>query len=366
MVVSAIVPGDLVTLTPMVRRITAPNPGVMTRPGTNTYLIGESDIALIDPGPEIDSHRDAILGAAGGRLRWILCTHTHLDHSPLARALREATGAEVLGRPAPQDGRQDAGFAPQRVLEHGDIVDCGTFRLRAVHTPGHASNHVCYLLEGHGLLFTGDHIMQGSTVVISPPDGDMKAYLRSLELLLGMELEQLAPGHGHLISSPHDEVRKVIAHCLKRESRVIEAFARRFGRAPTHLDSHHHAHRVPRVMDAVVDVALGARLPLRSQDAGFRDGLRRLDVATTDHFVGDAQSEPYWTSERLLDQLAVLPLGLTELMCHPGVFDDDLAYSRYGRQRETELAALCDPEARATIERLDIRLCHFGALDAPG
>jgi len=152
---------------------------------------------------------------------------------------------------------------------------------------------------------------------------------------------------------------------VRREADAqIEAFARRFGRAPTHLDSHHHAHRVPRVMDAVVDVALGARLPLRSQDAGFRDGLRRLDVATTDHFVGDAQSEPYWTSERLLDQLAVLPLGLTELMCHPGVFDDDLAYSRYGRQREVELRALCDPEARATVERLDIRLCHFGALDA--
>jgi predicted glycoside hydrolase/deacetylase ChbG (UPF0249 family) len=154
---------------------------------------------------------------------------------------------------------------------------------------------------------------------------------------------------------------------VRREADAqIEAFVRRFGRAPTHLDSHHHAHRVPRVMDAVVDVALAARLPLRSQDAGFRDGLRRLDVATTDHFVGDAQSDPYWTSERLLDQLAVLPLGLTELMCHPGVFDDDLAYSRYGRQREVELRALCDPEARATVERLDIRLCHFGALGAAG
>jgi chitin disaccharide deacetylase len=146
----------------------------------------------------------------------------------------------------------------------------------------------------------------------------------------------------------------------------IEAFARRFGRLPTHLDSHHHVHRVPGVMDAVVDVALAARLPLRSQDAGFRDGLRRHGIVTTDHFVGDARIEPYWTTERLLDQLATLPLGVTELMCHPGVFDEDLAYSRYGRQRETELAALCDPEARATIERLDIRLCHFGALGAAG
>ena len=154
---------------------------------------------------------------------------------------------------------------------------------------------------------------------------------------------------------------------VQREGEAqIEAFTRRFGRAPTHLDSHHHVHRVPRVMDAVVDVALAARLPLRSQDAGFREGLRRHGIATTDHFIGDAEGEPYWTTERLLDQLATLPLGLTELMCHPGVFDEDLAYSRYGRQREVELAALCDPEARATVERLDIRLCHFGALAAAG
>ena len=154
---------------------------------------------------------------------------------------------------------------------------------------------------------------------------------------------------------------------VRRECEAqIEAFARRFGRGPTHLDSHHHAHRVSRVMDAVVDVVLAARLPLRSQDSGFRDGLRRRGIVTTDSFVGDAQAEPYWTTERLLDQLATLPLGLTELMCHPGIFDESLAYSRYGRQRDVELAAFCDREARATVERLDIRLCHFGALDASG
>jgi predicted glycoside hydrolase/deacetylase ChbG (UPF0249 family) len=154
---------------------------------------------------------------------------------------------------------------------------------------------------------------------------------------------------------------------VRRECEAqIEAFTRRFGRGPTHLDSHHHAHRLPRVMDAVVDVVLAARLPLRSQDEGFRDGLRRREIATTDSFVGDADVEPYWTTERLLDKLPTLPLGLTELMCHPGFFDEHLAYSRYGRQREVELAALCDPEARATLERLDIELCHFGALGAPG
>jgi predicted glycoside hydrolase/deacetylase ChbG (UPF0249 family) len=154
---------------------------------------------------------------------------------------------------------------------------------------------------------------------------------------------------------------------VRREADAqIEAFSRRFGRPPTHLDSHHHVHRLPGVMDAIVDVALAARLPLRSQDPGFRDGLRRRGIPTSDHFVGDAQAEPYWTTARLLDQLATLSIGVTELMCHPGRFDDDLAYSRYGRQREVELAALCDAEARATVVRLDIRLCHFGALAVGG
>jgi glyoxylase-like metal-dependent hydrolase (beta-lactamase superfamily II) len=222
-----IVPGELVELDARVQRITAPNPGMMTGPGTNTYLVGGTEVAVIDPGPEIDSHRDAILAAAGKRIRWILCTHTHLDHSPLARALHEATGAPVMGRTAPQDGRQDGGFAPQRIPEHGEVIDCGAFGLRALHTPGHASNHLCYLLEGRGLLFTGDHVMQGSTVVISPPDGDMAAYLRSLELLLDMELSEIAPGHGNVIPQPHEEVRRVIAHRLKRECKVLEAFARR-------------------------------------------------------------------------------------------------------------------------------------------
>jgi chitin disaccharide deacetylase len=141
----------------------------------------------------------------------------------------------------------------------------------------------------------------------------------------------------------------------------LEAFARRFGRAPTHLDSHHHVHRRPRVGEIVLGVALGAGLPLRSQDAGFREGLRRRGARTPDHFVGGDGAEPYWTSQRLLDTLAGLPVGLTELMCHPGYYDDALAYSRYGKQRETELAALCDPEARATVERLGIRLCHFAS-----
>ena len=150
---------------------------------------------------------------------------------------------------------------------------------------------------------------------------------------------------------------------IRREAEAqIEAFARRFGRLPTHLDSHHHVHRLAPVAEPIMRVARAAHLPLRSQDPGFRDGLRRHGVRTPDHFVGGDGVDPYWTLERLFDTLTVLPLGVTELMCHPGHFDEALAYSRYGRQREVELETLVDAEARVTTARLDIRLCHFGTL----
>lgn len=214
-------------LNDLVRRITAPNPGMMTGPGTNTYIVGRDVLALIDPGPESAPHLEVLLETAGRRLRWIFCTHTHLDHSPGAKALKAATGAQMLGyAPAIDDGRQDASFAPDRVLHDGDVIDCGAFSLRAVHTPGHASNHLCYLFDSKRLLFTGDHVMQGSTVVITPPDGDMTAYLNSLASLLSLDLQAFAPGHGHLITEPHDEVRRLIAHRLKREQKVVDAFAR--------------------------------------------------------------------------------------------------------------------------------------------
>ena len=221
---AVIVPGERVQLSPLIARITAPNPGMMTGPGTNAYLIGGERIALIDPGPDSPAHLAAMLAAVGERLRWILCTHTHLDHSPGARALKAATGAEVIGMPAPPHGNQDATFAPDRVFAHGDVLDCGAFTLRAVHTPGHASNHLCYLLEPEKLLFTGDHMMQGSTVVINPPDGDMVAYLESLAALLALDIARAAPGHGHPIDAPHEEARRLIAHRLGREQKVVTAF----------------------------------------------------------------------------------------------------------------------------------------------
>jgi glyoxylase-like metal-dependent hydrolase (beta-lactamase superfamily II)/8-oxo-dGTP pyrophosphatase MutT (NUDIX family) len=212
-----------------VTRIVAPNPGKMTGPGTNSYLVGEDELAVIDPGPPIDSHVAAILAAGQGRIRWILCTHTHRDHSPAARALQQATGARVIGYPAPPGETQDSTFAPDWQPKHGERLALGGIAFTALHTPGHASNHLCYLLESTRMLFTGDHVMQGSTVVINPPDGDMHAYLHSLEALLAQDIAIIAPGHGYLVGDPHREIRHLIRHRTWRENRVLDALARADG-----------------------------------------------------------------------------------------------------------------------------------------
>ena len=212
-------PGVATRLDRFTTRLIAPNPGMMTGPGTNTYLVGGEALAVIDPGPAIDSHIEKIL--AFRNIKWVLCTHTHLDHSPAAAAIRAATGAKVFGRPAPKG--QDATFAPDEVLADQQRVQLGPISLKAVHTPGHASNHLCYLLEETKMLFTGDHVMQGSTVVINPPDGNMRAYLASLERVLAEDVAILAPGHGYLIGEPRHEIRRLVQHRMKREGKVIEA-----------------------------------------------------------------------------------------------------------------------------------------------
>jgi len=217
-----LVAGEPKRLDRWVTRLIAPNPGMMTGPGTNTYIIGQNARAVIDPGPDIASHIEKIL--ACGEIKWILCTHTHMDHSPAAAAVRAATGAQVLGRPAPAG--QDASFAPDFVLENGQRIDLGAISLRAIHTPGHASNHLCYLLEQTNMLFTGDHVMQGSTVVINPPDGDMRAYLQSLDKLLAEDIAIIAPGHGYLIGAPQKELKRLIAHRLAREQKVVSALVK--------------------------------------------------------------------------------------------------------------------------------------------
>ena len=213
---AAIRPGEPVQLAPGLVRLTAPNPGVFTGPGTNTYLIGEGEVMVLDPGPDMPEHTQSILDSVEGSIAAIVVTHTHPDHSPGAYPLADRCGAPVLGMS--QVGED---WAPNRELKDGDRLQYGGQTLQAVHTPGHASNHLCYLLESQRILLTGDHIMQGSTVVIAPPDGDMKQYIDSLTRLQKLDLAALAPGHGTLLDAPQEAIAWLIAHRRKREDKVL-------------------------------------------------------------------------------------------------------------------------------------------------
>ena len=208
-------------------RIVAPNPSALTGPGTNTYLVGLQRPLVIDPGPADETHLERILAVAGGAIDRIVCTHSHPDHSPGAAPLRERTGAKVYGLPAPDDGHQDDTYAPTDRLAHFERLEAEGVVLRAIHTPGHASNHVCLLAEESGMLFTGDHLMSGSTVVILPPDGSMRQYLRSLRELRKLPLGSIAPGHGAVIPDAIAEIDRVVAHRLKREAKLVAALERR-------------------------------------------------------------------------------------------------------------------------------------------
>jgi glyoxylase-like metal-dependent hydrolase (beta-lactamase superfamily II) len=236
------VPGRLDELGAGLHRLTAPNPGLMTGPGTNTYLLGSgsrhSSLAVVDPGPDDATHRAAIVAAAStlGPIRWVLVTHTHRDHAPGAAALAEQTGAEVIGF-GPAEG-----FAPDRCvgegwalrLAGGDGGDGGEggdapegLTLEAVHTPGHASDHLCWLLRESATLLTGDHVMHGSTVVIRPPDGDLGQYLASLVKVRDFTpaVRTLAPGHGRLMAPVAPVIDALIAHRRGRHGRVAEALS---------------------------------------------------------------------------------------------------------------------------------------------
>ncbi len=218
-------PGRPDEVAPGVLRLTAPNPGLMTGPGTNTYLIGGGgELAVIDPGPPSEPHLAAILSAAEARgtIRNIVVTHTHLDHAPGAAALAAATGARVIGFGPAED------FAPDECVGDGWTLVRPGWSLRAVHTPGHASDHLCWLVPDLGLLMTGDHVMHGSTVVIRPPDGDMHAYVGSLALLRDARppISTLAPGHGRLMDRVPEVVEALLAHRMGRHERVAVALSR--------------------------------------------------------------------------------------------------------------------------------------------
>tara|TARA_B110000858_G_scaffold49124_1_gene56647 strand:+ start:19990 stop:20832 length:843 start_codon:yes stop_codon:yes gene_type:complete len=206
----------------LVRRILGRNPGPMTGSGTNSYLIGEKRLSLVDPGPADAVQLQSFLQAIGdAKLENILITHTHGDHSPGALALQEATGARLVGLKAPDVAGHDKTFAPEKLWREEEVIDCGEYSVQLIATPGHVSNHICFLIREEQLLFTGDHVLQGTTSVILPPDGDMAAYLAALQKLLLIPLKALAPGHGAVMTGPHFEIEKLIAHRLKREQKVL-------------------------------------------------------------------------------------------------------------------------------------------------
>jgi glyoxylase-like metal-dependent hydrolase (beta-lactamase superfamily II) len=214
-------PGVASALSPLVRRIVAPNPGPFTGPGTNTYLVGIDEVAVIDPGPDDAGHIDAIVGASmRERVRWVLLTHTHPDHDPGTRRLIEATGAEVLAYGKRTD--KDSTVVVDRAIDEGDTVEGTEFGLEVLHTPGHAPNHLCFRLEEERVLFTGDTVLEGMYSVINPArGGDMREYMDTLARLERMRLARLCPGHGDVIEDPRGVLQDYHAHRKERERQVL-------------------------------------------------------------------------------------------------------------------------------------------------
>jgi glyoxylase-like metal-dependent hydrolase (beta-lactamase superfamily II) len=228
--------GGAVAIAPDVQRVTAPNPSPFTFHGTNSYLIGRDTLAVIDPGPDDDSHLRTLLAVIDGRpVSHIFVSHTHRDHSPLAARLKAETGAIVLAegphRPArplrtgesnPLDASADTDFTPDQALANGTVVDGDGWSVRAVSTPGHTANHMAFALEGRRILFSADHVMAWSTSIVAPPDGAMADYMASLDTLLERDDRLLLPGHGGPVSAPHAFMRGLKAHRKMRERAILE------------------------------------------------------------------------------------------------------------------------------------------------
>jgi recombination protein RecT len=220
-------------------RVTAPNPGVMTGPGTNGYIVGDPDTGyiVVDPGPDEPAHQQRIWRATGGDIRMIVCTHSHADHSPGARPLQALcrTRPPILGLPSAPTARPASEFTPDRALADGEVVAVSgngtTHSLKVLHTPGHAANHLCLVLLEDGLLFSGDHILNGSTTVVDPPDGDMTAYLDSLDRLAAAcdqyGIEFILPAHGHVLGFARQAIQALKQHRLQREARIVAAMRER-------------------------------------------------------------------------------------------------------------------------------------------
>jgi glyoxylase-like metal-dependent hydrolase (beta-lactamase superfamily II) len=264
-----------------VRRVLAPNPSAFTYTGTQTYLVGEGQVAVIDPGPDDAAHVAALLEAVRGeRVEAILCTHTHRDHSPASRALAAATGAPIIGC-APLDiedeeaGRADEAFdpdyRPDRVLGDGERLAADGWTLTAVATPGHTSNHLCYALEGTGALFCGDHVMGWATSVVAPPDGDMADYMASLDTLRGREDRILYPAHGPAIEDPKARLDELVAHRRMREREILDRLAAGEGHIPA-IVAAIYVGLDPRLRAAAGRSVLAHLLDLERRGLARRDG----------------------------------------------------------------------------------------------
>lgn len=226
--------GRVDRLTPSLRRVVAKNPSAFTLHGTGTYIVGTGQVAIIDPGPALDAHVDALLDAVRGEtVTHIVITHTHIDHSPAARAVKAKTGAETYGF-GPHGGSADGPkveeggdyqFVPDHVVGDGDVIVGNGWSLEAVHTPGHTSNHLCFAFPEDNVMFSGDHVMGWSTSVISPPDGDMGAYLGSLEKLMARTEHRFWPTHGPSIDDPRPFVQAFIDHRQDRERQIAACLA---------------------------------------------------------------------------------------------------------------------------------------------
>ena len=228
--------GQVDRVSPQIRRVIARNPSAFTLHGTGTYIVGQGKVAVIDPGPDDAEHVKALLAALDGEeVSHIVVTHTHRDHSPAARPLQQATGAPIWGCGPHGSGRGPAGdhveegadrdYAPDVQMADGDVLEGEGWTLTAVYTPGHTSNHTCFHLAEENVLFSGDHVMGWSTTVVSPPDGDMHRYMRSLAKLLDRGDQRYWPTHGPAIEQPQDFVRALIAHREDRERQIADCLA---------------------------------------------------------------------------------------------------------------------------------------------
>lgn len=224
--------GEVQAVHPRVRRVVARNPGAFTYHGTNTWILGTGRVAVIDPGPDDPAHRRALLDALRGEtVTHILVTHSHQDHAPGAAPLAAATGAPVLGWGHPQAERTvgiatgHPPFLPDEILAEGDTVAGEGWRLRVLHTPGHASDHLCYAVEDEGVLFSGDHVMPWSTSMVAPPDGDMAAYMAHLRRMLDRPEGTFLSGHGPPIPEPRPYVAALLRHREEREAGILDALA---------------------------------------------------------------------------------------------------------------------------------------------